>query len=662
MSEQLYCVLDYETYSECDLKKAGAYEYSVHPSTEIICAAWRIGTRESLRTAKTEYWHPALGDENLTSLYAALLSSVFFMVAHNALFEQVITANVLFRANNFKKFNPERWICTASKASALALPRSLEGAAAALKLPVQKDMEGRRLILKWCKPRKATKNNLKSRHDDPAELRRLVEYCKQDVAAEVELFLKTPGLTETERKVWCLDQKINLRGFLVDRPLVTKVLALVKEETENVNKRTDELTFSGLSSATQRDGVLKFLESEGVFLPDLRRKTVEDAIKDGLVTGAAKEIIEHRLAISKTSTAKYQAFELRSRSDGRCRDNLLYHAASTGRWGGVGVQPQNLPRSQIKNTDQAAEILRTEDLEMIRLIYGDPMTVFSGCTRSAIIAPPGKILDVADYNAIEVRVLFWVADHKAGLKAFRDGKDLYVDQASKIYGIDVSKIDVDKRWLGKTAILGCGYAMGAKKFAITCQSQGREISEALGKAAVDSYRSTHAPVVQLWGCIERAAISAVGNLGTKFSINHTTWYVKDNFLWCVLPSGRRLAYYGPSVRYEPTPWGDKRPVLYHWGVDPLSKKWVESKTYGGKLVENVVQAVARDLMAEAMLRIEAAGPWDVVLSVHDELISERDVFSNGSNTEYCRLMAELPAWAEGCPVVATGWEGPRYKK
>jgi len=303
-------------------------------------------------------------------------------------------------------------------------------------------------------------------------------------------------------------------------------------------------------------------------------------------------------------------------------------------------------------------------LEWIRALYGDPMAVFSDLLRSVIIAPPGKVLDCADYAAIEARVLFWVAKHEDGLRAFREGRDLYVEQAAKIYNVPLTSVDSAKRWLGKSVILGAGYSMGAPKFAATCLAQGREVSEELAKAAIASYREAHRPVTILWSNIERAAIAAVDNPGKTYTVNRTKWYVKNNFLFCELPSGRRLAYYGPTVK-----WGfkfatsrEKSPILHHYGVDPLSRQWVESKTYGGRLVENVVQAIARDLMAEAMLRIEAAGPWSIVLSVHDELIAERDLKGGGSIRAFCDLMVALPSWAEGLPVAAEGFSSVRYRK
>lgn len=658
--DQLYCVLDYETYSEADLKKVGGYEYSKHPSTEVLCLAWKVGTRDTLRNNKTKYWAP--GGLGLMELVYILNDPKFILVAHNALFEQVITNNVLVRYHAFQPIPPKRWLCTASLAAALALPRKLEGAAEALALPVQKDMEGNRLILKWCKPKKPSKKDPSTRHSDSIEFGKIIKYCMTDVDATAELFLKLPPLTALERMVWELDQTINLRGFLVDTRLVDTVLGMIGRETAFLGRETAELSDGALTTTNQRAAVLAWLEENGAFVSDLTAKTVKESLEMGLVDGKAKRMLEIRQAISKTSTAKYQAFRLRSRHDGRLRDILLYHGASTGRWGGMGVQPQNFPRGTIKNTTQAADILATGDLELVRMIYGDPMSVFSSCLRNMIIAPEGETLDVADYAAIEARVLFWVARHEEGLKAFREGRDLYREIAAEIFGVDISKVTSAMRFVGKGVILGCGYSMGAKKFAESCKNQGQEIESRIAEVAVKAYRSAHQPVVKLWDNIHRASIAAVQNPGKRYTINRTIWFCKDDFLWCELPSGRKLAYAKPSVQFEKTPWGDMRPCLYHYGVNSMSRKWERQKTYGGRLTENVVQAIARDFMAEAMLRIESKKAWKIVLSVHDELIAQRNINSHYGIKDFENLMSELPYWGTGCPIKVEGWTGIRYRK
>lgn len=671
-----YLILDYETRSEVDLKLCGSHEYAKHPSTKILCASWRFGTKAELRhqldnKIPSSVWSPAKPGNGYMELSNMFAKNCVGIVAHNALFEQVITRFVFPRhipknltalqiiaSGRAQTLPHERWVCTAAMASALALPRNLEGACQALNLPVQKDMEGRKLILKYCKPRKPTKNNPDKWHSKMEDLERIIQYCQTDVDAETELFLTLPELNPTERKVWLLDQKINFRGLTIDTPMVNSVLSMIDTEVANLTKETKELT--GLTSTNQRNSVLEWLKSNDVILPDLRAKTVSDAIQTGMVTNKARRVLEIRQAISKTSTAKYEAFKHRSTSDGHVRDILLYHGASTGRWSGTGVQPQNFPKGSIEDTDTAADIVRTGDLELIRLLYGDPMKAFSSCLRSVIIPNEGYEFFCADYAAIEARVLFWIADHTSGIKAFFENRPMYEEMACVIYNIEnIEKVTKMQRQVGKQAVLGCGYGMGATKFQATCHAYSIEVDEITAKKAVKAYRTTHSHVPRLWSNLEQAAIAAVENGGKSFAVNNTKWLVKDGFLWCELPSGRKLAYYKPEVRYEEK-WDEKRPVLYHWCTNPVTRQWEIDSTYGGKLTENVVQAIARDLMAEALLRIDAH-EYAILLTVHDEILAER-LIGEGNLPEFERLMSELPEWARGCPVTASGWQGFRYKK
>lgn len=657
MTAQQYLIIDYETYSEADLKKVGGYEYACHPSTEILCAAWTLGTRGG-KWSKVECnnW------DDFHELVKIMIDNRIIKVAHNAIFEQSITRHVLGRRwSAVKNIPPEEFMCTAAMAASHALPRNLEGACLSLDLPIKKDMEGRKLILKWCKPRKPTKNNASTRHTHPIELRRIMEYCATDVEAERLLFERLPLLNPIERRVWCLDQKINFKGFAVDRPLVDAVLGMVETETKNLTDELVERTDGRVRTANERVKILAEIEKLGIYLMDLRAKTVKDTLDAGLGNENARRLLYIRQSVSKTSTAKYAAFEQRSRIDGRCRDILVYHAASTGRWGGAGVQPQNFPRGTIKNTDLACEIIRTGDLELVRICYDDPMSAFSSALRGVIVPTKGTELFCADYAAIETRVLFWIANHEEGLNAFRENRDLYKEMAAIIYGVKIGDVTTLMRQLGKAAVLGCGYQMGAKKFVESCKLQRIDVEEDTAKSAVKAYRETHWPVVDLWSTIAETAIRAVQHPGVRYRANHTMWFVEDDFLFCQLPSGRRLAYYKPEVRWEPTPWGEDRPKLYHYSVNPLSKKWELAATYGGKLVENVVQAVARDLMAEAMLRIDEAG-FEIVLSVHDEVVAEAPIKMNRPVHEFENLMATNPKWAAGMPVKVEGWKGMRYRK
>lgn len=369
MIHQQYLVLDFETYSEADLKRVGAFEYSMHESTEVLCVGWKLGTRESLARKPTKVH--TLKDWNLEIYPASMKEQLLIeyledpdvkIVAHNALFEQCIIKNVMgrqyFRLRNLPH---NRFICSAALAASYALPRNLEGACLALNLNVKKDMDGRRLILKWCKPRKVSKHNDSRRQTDPDELKRLMAYCGTDVDAETELFLTLPPLIPFEQKIWELDQTINFRGFHTDRPLVIKALQLIAEETKTFTKDIRELTFGEIQSPNQREKILNWFHFNGLNIPNLQKKTVEEYFAHpGTVEPKIRRMLEIRLSASKTSTAKYEAFEKRSRSDWRVRDNLVYHTASTGRWGGAGVQPQNFFRPTLPQwmIEDAIEIMK----------------------------------------------------------------------------------------------------------------------------------------------------------------------------------------------------------------------------------------------------------------------------------------------------------------
>lgn len=649
--EQQYCILDYETRSEAEITKTGAFEYSRHPSTQVLCASWMVGTRKELvGKSEVEIWSPAYGGP--PKLFEILSDPSIIKIAHNAFFEQVITKNVLGI-----EVSIDNWLCTASLASTCAIPRNLEGACLSLNLPHKKDMEGKRLMMKMCKPRRSTKNNSDKWHNKKSDLKRLMVYCAKDTLAERDLFLNLPPLIPSERQRWELDQKINFHGFKVDRSLIEKVLRSIKEETIRLDTEITQIT--NCRSARQTKVLKEYVNQfYPPTIPDLRAKTIIDTLKKTDLPSHVRRVLEIRQMSSRTSTAKYEAFEMRSRSDGRVRDHLVFHAASTGRWSGAGVQVQNFPRGSIKDTNMACKVLEKEDLEGVRLIYGNPMEVFSSCARAMIIPTEGMEFFCGDYASIETRVLFWIAGHTKGLTAYRENRDLYIEMAQFIYGKDT--ISVDERQMGKRSILGCGYGMGFKKFQKTCEQYGENVSEELAKKAVYGYRELHSPVPEFWKKLENAAIAAVKNPSKRYKTCLTWWEKKDKFLTCRLPSGRFLYYYNPTIKYAPNAWGEPTPKLHHWGMNGVTKKWEETAVWGGLLTENVVQAVARDFMAEAMTRIDKA-EFKIVLSVHDELLVEA---GKGTSCleEFLDLMKEIPPWGTGCPIKVEGWSGERYRK
>ena len=565
---------------------------------------------------------------------------------------------------NLKALTPDKWICTASMAAAMAFPRKLEDACEALDLPHKKDKEGHRVMLKLTKPRKATKHNQNKWHNSKDDLLRVIEYCESDIYSETELFLTLPELSPKERQVWILDQQMNMRGVRVDRDLVLKIIDMVKEETEALNAETVRLTNNMLTSTTQTQKFKEFLKSDGVNMSNLQAKTISDLLaSDVLESKRARRLLEIRQTVSKVSNKKYIAYEHRTRFDGVVRDLLMYHGASTGRFSGKGLQIHNLPQGRRDiNSWKAVKDIAVHDLEFLRVLYGEPMELFSTCIRSMILPHEGNIFFRGDFSQIEVRVLFWMAGHELGLEWFREKRDLYKELASRIYELDITTIDKDslERTIGKHATLGCGFGIGADKFQLTCAKFGKEIEFNVSMKAVTTYREVHFPVPRMWKTIELAAMSAVKNPGKSFKINKCEFYVSDRTLWCKLPSGRKLAYYEPTVEVTKDRFNRAQEVLHHYGVNSLTRKWEKQRTWGGVLTENVVQATARDLLVDAMLRLQKNG-YTNSFTVHDEIITENSAML-GDEDEFKKIMCEVPSWAKGIPVDVDVWSGPRYKK
>lgn len=692
----IYAVIDFETFSEIELvmgagkKGVGAYEYSLHPSTEILCLAWRVGTAAGLAKstkADTRIWASRLeyGEPARQEFIDILLNPKIILVAHNAFFEECITRNLFARKYVSPKMGARieaavadfgRWYCTMAQAQALALPASLGEIGKALDLEIKKDAEGARILQKWCKPRTPTDKNPKTRHDDPAEFEKLLDYCRTDIGSEVELFLNTPWLTPEEWKVWQLDQKINWRGFSVDRRLIESAMSIVRNEQATVASRAYKLSGGAVDSIKSPKQLKPWLEAQGCFLPNVKKETIEAAIDNGLAEGPALEMLELRQTGGGSSTAKFAVFERTTRSDGRCRGSIKYHGAGrTGRFAGAGVQPQNMPRPprwfRSEMMDTACEVVGDGDTNMIRLLYGEPMQLLPALARGVIVASPRKVLHVADWNAIEARVLFWITGDTEGIKAFKEGRKIYEEQAAIIFGTTLENIlakgkESFERFVGKESILGCGYQMGPPRFKAECARKNIPITDEVADRAVKSFRLRHEAVTDHWYDIEKTAIDAVRS-GRRQTLGMVSYEVEGDFLFCYLPSGRRTAYYKPEVVYEMNKWGKKQPKLYFWGLVGMpgkQRKWKRQSTYGGKLTENITQATARDIMVSAMQRVEAEG-WEIVLSVHDELLSEIDTeLAKRTHTihRYDALLAEAPPWAEGCPLAVEGFETLRYRK
>lgn len=742
MTNEPKITIDFESRSACDIGM-GAWLYSLHPTTEPMVLSYKIGDGPVRR------WHPGyahLGIEE--SPYPQdLMDAIedgWLVEAHNRFFEFCMWTNIMVPRYGWVPIKREKWRCSAAKASYYGLPRALENAVKALGLPIEKDMEGNKIMKKLCKPRKPTKLEKRQMYDDwqaglgphPDEVilwheskedfERNWLYCDRDVEAE-HLFSETlPDLPESELRIWQMDQDMNLRGIRCDLDMVNQAIKMRDREVAAMNAELADIM--GIPederedfSATKRAAIKEWVNVQGVALPDTQGATLDKfAAKKGLpkhVLAALKIIRE----VNRTSTAKYDAMiERADPRDWRLRDLMMYHGAGTGRWAGKGVQPHNFPRGSIKDMEAACKLIVEGDVEAIRILYGEVMEHLSSALRGAMTASEGRDLIVSDYAAIEARVVFWLARDMAALDVFERGEDIYCDMATGIYGRPINKKkDPDERQFGKQAILGLGFEMGFVTFLLTCKKYnisftkeqvlkivgGRyteleamvekyfltdkrriaRMKEAelsirehmhelvLMQYTVRKYRSRYAEVKQMWRDQEDGALQAIRNPGVRVDCERgrNTWVVEviggREVLVTYLPSGKPLFYWDPKVVLKKTPFKNPdgspvlKPSIIFKGVDPYTKKWSTQDTYGGKLVENITQATARDLMALAMVRADDGGVYDVLLSVHDELVCEVDK-DKGDVREFEKLMAEIPGWAKGCPVDAEGWRGERYRK
>ncbi len=650
--------LDFETRSTVDIRKCGAWVYSLHPSTEVLCLAYALDDGEVKLITKDEI------EKGI--VYSFSFSPEDIFTAHNAAFEHHIWQNILVKRFGFPAIPARQWRCTAAKAAVLALPRALGNCAAALDLPYQKDMEGYKIMMKMCKPKKPTKkeksfDELSGEfplrwHESEEDFEILHKYCIGDVEVERSIDYEIRDLSKNEQEVWFLDQVINQRGIRIDMEAVSAALELVAQYAVECEAEVDELTDGYVDRVSRRQKVLTWIQTQGISLQDYTKETVNEALS-GTLPPKVRRVLEIRRQLGKTSTAKYEAFTKATDDRGILCDTLLYHGASPGRWTGKLVQLHNPPRGTLKDTGACIDLMKRRDLEMFQMFYPEVMEAISSCIRGMLIAREGKEFFVSDFNAVEVRVLFWLANEVSGLTRYEKGQDLYVDMAMRIF--ETTDIDELKRFVGKQTVLGCGYGMGlnGERFQATCRQHGVTVSTKVAQTCPRMYRETYRAVPKFWKATEKAAIQAVLT-GKTIRCGKIIWVVNKDFLYAKLPSGRCLAYHKPEIHEM---------ALTHMGN--LDHEYVRQTTWGGILVQNLCEGVARDIMVNGMFNVESAG-YKVLLTVHDEVMSEREkrgrqknlVVKGGNLEEYNKLLTSLPEWASGCPVKADGWKGNRYKK
>jgi len=543
-------------------------------------------------------------------------------------------------------------------------------------------------MLQMSRPRKPRKGEPKGAllwWDEPEKLQRLIEYCRQDVRVERAIAKRVRRLDSLERRVYLLDQKVNDRGVHIDVPLIEAAQKIVAEGTLRGNAELRALTEGEVGSVTKVADLTKWLQAAGADIDNLRKDTIRDFLDGFDGDDEVRRVAEIRQEIGKSSTAKLEAFLSVVGEGDRARGLLLYHGASTGRWAGRLIQPQNFPRPSVPSVEDFIPRVLAGDFDLIE-IEEPALIVVSSMLRSMISATPGHRLIAGDYAQIEARVVAWIAGQDDLVAAFAAGAKIYEEMGAAYSGKPLDSItkDSDERQVGKNSVLGCGFGMGADRFAEQVQQQSgivlprgeRDEKGKLLEGEVDvaqliikTYRTKFPLIPQFWKDINNAARGAVREPGRIFRCGRNDsvrFVVRGQFLWCVLPSGRPLAYARPRLeRHRVVP---KNPEMEPFttesvtfmSVDSVTRKWKRTHGYGGLFTENVVQGTARDLLADAMLREEDAG-YPIVIHTHDEAVADVPE-GHGSLDEFLEIMRECPQWAEGLPVAVDGWEGERYRK
>jgi DNA polymerase len=657
----MHAHLDFETRSFCDLRRRGVFNYATDPTTEPLCLGYAIGDhRVKLWRSKAD---PRVTDDPLPEdLLEAVRDPSVQLFAHNAMFEHLIWNYVMVRLYGAPPIPIERWHCTAAMAAAMGLPRSLEDAAKVLGLEHQKDMEGHRAMLRLCKPNKHGRWNTAAGDFDLNN-----RYCKKDVDTERGLTKHLPPLIPQEREVWLTDAAVNRRGVPIDLGLVDSAVQLSKRYAKQLELELLSITGCHAVGGKETRRITDWLISQGVNLGEtdkgqakLDKTEVAAVLKQDLAPDV-RRVLEIRSELAKSSIDKFKAMRDRE-NGGRVHDAHLYHGAGTGRWAGKGVQFQNVPRVGFKGdmlTELAAAAVLSLNPTEVEAIAGPVPDTLVRLLRSSVTASEGKLLAACDYSQIETRVLAWLAGVDWVLDTFRKGGDVYVEMASRIFLVPPDKVTDQQRQLGKIAVLGLGYGMGWKKFKVTCGLFGVELDDDFAQRVVMIYRESHAGVTGFWKRMQYAATAAVAEPGSIQSFNRISYSVVGRWLRCSLPSGRLISYCDPVIETEIAEWGDEVNCLKYWSVDSQSHSWMKTKTYGGKLVENIVQAVSRDILAAALVKAEARG-YNPVFHVHDEIVCE--IGPEHSLDNLRQLMTEVPSWAKGCPIGAAGFCGRRYRK
>lgn len=693
--------LDVETRSALELPDVGAHTYFEHPTTAVWCAAYAFDDEAPSIWKAGDPCPPDIG------LHIEMGGVI---TAWNAAFERLACRHKL---PDWPSVNDDQWRCTMTESLGMNMPGMLSKAAPAFGLDIAKDDKGNRLMKQMMRPRKLRKDEIAEPDenglywwDDETRRLRLYDYCVQDVRVETAIGKRTLRLMPDEKALYLIDMKINDRGLLIDKALCAKAQALVKQSMLDLDQEMRELSGHEISSCGATAQLRAWLGTRGVVTESVDKEHIEDLLARDDLPDACRRALQIRQEGSKTSTAKLQAMLNRLNHEGRvCGNFQFYGAGQTHRWAGRGVQFQNMTRpvyligkgdadSKIK---EAINAIHHGDTAMIELVYGQPLTLVADCVRSMVVAAPGKVFTASDLSNIEGRSVAWLAGQEDKLDEFRafdagTGPDLYLLAAAGVYNCSLEEA-LQHRQIGKVCELSLGYQGGPRAFAKMSKTYGVRIADlfdGIWSTTTEDYRDRAwegwksrgytmglsergwlaAEVIKLawrdknhrisayWNEVEDAAVTAVANPGEIAHAGVIRFRKVGSFLFCMLPSGSAICYPYPTIKMSKTPWGSSKRSVVYKSMD--SYVWQDKGFYGGLGVENITQKFARDVMAEKMPLMEAAG-YPIVLHAHDELVSETET-GYGSLDEYNAIMAEVPVWAPGLPLSASGWRGTRYRK
>jgi len=681
--------LDFETFSQIDLKKSGLHNYATDESTGVHCMSYGPDP-EHIKT-----W---VEGEPFPKDLKAHIDQGGIITAWNAAFELAIWNFCCVPKYGWKPLPIAQVRCSMVRAYAMALPGALEDAAPALGVDQRKDAEGHRIMLQLSKPKK---DGTMWRRDVESldKFLRLYEYNAQDVRTELSCLERLMELSPSECALWELDYKINNRGVMCDLASADKAIAIIQSEQKRLNAEMLKVTGGVVGSCNEVQVLGKWIAAQGVQMDGLAKADVIDALanagdEDGPyeegddlppwvtpMPPAVRRALELRQEAAKSSTAKLVTMREKGSVDGRLRNMHQYHAASTGRWGGRGVQPQNFFRGRpgITFEDIEAMFSMLGDKERLDLFYGPAMAAISDCLRGMLIAGEGNELVACDFSAVEARALAWLAGQESVLEVFRTHGLIYEHAAAGIYHVPLDEVTKDQRQRGKVIILACGFGGSIGAFQSMAKNYNVTVPDEEALEIVKAWRAANQRIVQYWYELEEAVTCAMKTGGVHYAGaggRQVKFRKVGSFLWALLPSGRALCYPYPELQMVMTPWGEEKEQLTFMTVvdqtqkkkaktlpDPNSKgRWQRVSTYGGSLAENMTQAIARDLLADAMWAIESQG-IEIVLHVHDEVVAEvRQERAEWALGKMEKIMSTTPLWAKGLPLAAEGFHARRYRK